>query len=175
MDFVGRQRRPLQEGLRDHPRAPTAQRGRRGADTAYPWPARYSAHGRIDAVDPVNPWTSRTPTRPRGDPESPWATKGSALGLTVTGGLQRKLDGGQGAAIVSRTSTPDQRARARLGHSCRTPSRSSIRDVPHPRGPRMRNTSEWPRTGQDQKQQLRVRATRVRRVRGRWPDCSTGS
>ena len=33
--------------------------------------------------------------RPRGDSESPSAMKGSALGLTVTGGLQRKLNGGE--------------------------------------------------------------------------------
>ena len=44
--------------------------------------------------------------RPRGDSESPSATNGSASGPTVTGGLQGRLVNGEGAAIVSRPSTP---------------------------------------------------------------------
>src|SRR4051794_28343521 len=61
--------------------------GRRGSDTAYPWAARCSAHGFIDAGDPVNPWLSRTPMRPLGDPGSPSETKGSASWWTDKGTL----------------------------------------------------------------------------------------
>ena len=40
--------------------------GSRGSDTVSPASARYSAHGRSEPGEPVNPWQSSTPVLPPG-------------------------------------------------------------------------------------------------------------